>query len=48
MCIGKYNRNWINTHMGNKIVFGVKKTGKAKKKYSARENKPKPYRGQGR
>jgi hypothetical protein len=31
----------------NKISFGKKKTGVAKKSYSKYEEKPKKYRGQG-
>lgn len=31
-----------------KISFGSKTTGKAKKKFGPREQKPKKYRGQGR
>ena len=32
----------------NKITTGIKKTGKAKRHYGPKENKPKKYRGQGR
>jgi hypothetical protein len=32
----------------NKISFGKRKTGKAKKSYGPTEQKPKRYRGQGR
>lgn len=31
-----------------KISFGVKRTGKAKKSYGPKSEKPKKYRGQGR
>jgi hypothetical protein len=31
-----------------KVVFGKKTTGKAKKSYGPSEQKPKKYRGQGR
>ena len=31
-----------------KVTFGTKKTGKIKKKYGPKEQKPKSYRGQGR
>jgi hypothetical protein len=31
-----------------KVNFGVKSTGKAKKKYGPKEQKPKKYKGQGR
>ena len=31
-----------------KISFGVKRTGKAKKSYGPKTEKPKKYRGQGR
>jgi hypothetical protein len=31
-----------------KISFGTKRTGVAKKHYGPKEQKPKPYRGQGR
>jgi hypothetical protein len=31
-----------------KVSFGVKSTGKAKKKFGPKEQKPKRYRGQGR
>jgi hypothetical protein len=33
---------------GNKVTFGSKKKGKAKKKFGPKEEKPKKYRGQGR
>lgn len=33
---------------GIKLVFGKKNSGKAKKKYGPKEEKPKKYRGQGR
>jgi hypothetical protein len=32
----------------NKITFGVRKTGRAKKSYNKHSPKPKQYRGQGR
>ena len=32
----------------NKISFGKRKSGKAKKSYGPTEQKPKRYRGQGR
>jgi hypothetical protein len=31
-----------------KVVFGNKKVGKAKKSYGPKEQRPKPYNGQGR
>ncbi len=31
-----------------KIKFGKRRTGVAKKRYGPKEQKPKPYRGQGR
>jgi hypothetical protein len=31
-----------------KIVFGKKKSGKLKKRYGPKEQRPKSYRGQGR
>jgi hypothetical protein len=31
-----------------KVTFGVKKKGKAKKKFGGKEQKPKKYVGQGR
>jgi len=37
----------VNTKQG-KVTFGTKKTGKIKKKYGPKEQKPKSYRGQGR
>lgn len=33
---------------GEKMSFGKKGVGKAKKKYGPKEQKPKAYRGQGR
>lgn len=32
----------------SKITFGKKSTGKSKKNYGPKEQKPKKYRGQGR
>jgi hypothetical protein len=32
----------------SKVSFGVKSTGKKKKKYGPKEQKPKKYKGQGR
>ena len=32
----------------NKVTFGKKTTGKLKKKYGPKEEKPKKYRGQGK
>lgn len=31
-----------------KKVFGSKKTGKAKKRFGPKEQRPKPYKGQGK
>lgn len=36
------------TGNNNKISFGKKGKGKAKKSYGKHENKPKQYKGQGR
>ena len=33
---------------GEKMSFGKKSVGKAKKKYGPKEEKPKAYRGQGK
>jgi hypothetical protein len=33
---------------GSKMTFGQKRSGKAKKKYGPKEQKPKKYVGQGR
>jgi len=38
-----------SSNSGTKITFGKKsKKGKAKKKFGPKDQKPKPYRGQGR
>lgn len=36
------------TNGNSKITFGKKKKGKAKRAFSKSEQKPKPYKGQGR
>jgi len=36
------------TTSSNKVTTGKKKTGKAKRHFGPKEQKPKPYRGQGR
>lgn len=36
------------TSVKSKVTFGRRKTGKAKKRYSPKEETPKRYRGQGR
>lgn len=36
------------TGSNSKITLGVKKSGKAKKKFGPKDSKPKKYRGQGR
>jgi hypothetical protein len=37
-----------STSNSEKITFGENKTGRIKKKYGPKEEKPKKYRGQGR
>ena len=37
----------VNSNGSNKIVFGVKKKGRAKKSYNKHSKRPKKYRGQG-
>jgi len=37
-----------NSSNSSKIVLGKKKSGKIKKHYGPKEQKPKAYRGQGR
>jgi hypothetical protein len=37
-----------STSSGAKVVFGKKKTGKLKKSYGPKDQKPKKYVGQGR
>ena len=32
----------------NKVTFGKRKGGKARKSYGPKEQKPKPYKGQGK
>lgn len=36
------------TSQSMKVSFGKKRTGKSKKKYGPKEQKPKAYKGQGR
>jgi hypothetical protein len=36
------------SNVKSKVTFGRRKAGKAKKKYSSKEETPKKYRGQGR
>ena len=36
------------TVSSNKVTFGVKKTGRAKKAYNKHSPRPKAYKGQGR
>lgn len=38
----------VGTSSGLKMSFGQKGSGKIKKKYGPKEQKPKAYRGQGR
>lgn len=37
-----------STSNGSKLVFGKKRSRKAKKKFGPREERPKRYKGQGR
>lgn len=38
----------LRTSAPTKVSFGKKRTGKSKKKYGPKEQKPKAYKGQGR
>lgn len=37
-----------SSNQSNKVVFGVKRKGAAKKSYNKHTKRPKKYRGQGR
>lgn len=37
-----------SANTSQKVSFGKKTTGKARKSYGPKDQKPKPYRGQGR
>ena len=37
-----------STTSSNKLTFGKKRTGKLKRKFGPKEEKPKKYRGQGK
>lgn len=41
------NKTKSNANVG-KVSFGFKRTGKAKKKFGPKAERPKKYRGQGR